>query len=343
MSEEKIVSIYYYMTHKQTYMYLTFIGGFVDTVGYVMLFHLFTASITGNIVSATIPIYRNTPGFAARAVTVLGMGLGAGCITMYSMKLRFASALSKWQIGFRMFMCELIMLIVTMVVGASQTYHRIDSTSVFITASCMAFSMGIQNAVAMTLIPNCPATTGMTGNTIRLFIYGAEALNFWLASHSYVDLFHPSNKPINYDILMKQKSRELTKRFRMFLSAVLPFTIGAISSVPLANTFGFWCLALPIGVVLWILFCINHGSRRSQTELPHSNTDRKVIEMDNSMTISPLGKSSDHPSAVTSTEEEDIRMHRDPSFRLIQDICAVSMKGIKDEDVHTIKLNDSTV
>lgn len=255
------------MTHKQAIMCLTFIGGFVDSAGYVMLYELFTASITGNIIAATIPIYRNEPGFAARALVVMGIGLGAWCVTMYSMKLRFTTSLTKWQIGLRLFLCELAAIIVTMLVGVSLNYPTIDSPTVFVTATLMSFSMGVQNGAAMVLIPNCPPTTAMTGNTVRFFIYGAEAFNFWLAAHHYVDLYPAdTGKPADYDAKMQKHARELALKFRIFLSSLGPFTIGAILGVPLAYKMGFACLIFPILVVTWVLYCIREGDRTNREE-----------------------------------------------------------------------------
>ena len=48
-------------------------------------------------------------------------------------------------------------------------YPSIDSPQLYMQAVLMSFSMGVQNACAMVVIPNCPVTTAMTGNTIRFF------------------------------------------------------------------------------------------------------------------------------------------------------------------------------
>jgi uncharacterized membrane protein YoaK (UPF0700 family) len=270
-------SIFHNMTHKQAIMCLTFIGGFVDSAGYVMLFELFTASITGNIVAATLPIWRIEPGFSARAIVVLSIGLGAGCVTMYSMKLRFATTMNKWEIGLRLFACELVALVLAMIVGLCLNYPAIDSNTVFVQSALMAFSMGVQNGAAMVLIPNCPPTTAMTGNTVRFYIYGAEALNFWLASHNYVELYPAkTGKPDGYDQKMQKNSRELALKFRIFLASLGPFTVGAVFGVPCAYAMGMACLVFPILIVMWVLYCISKGLEAERVEEIAKNGEKEA-------------------------------------------------------------------
>lgn len=329
-------SIFHYMTYKQAIACLCFIGGFVDSAGYVMLYELFTASITGNIVAATIPIWRVEPGFSARAIVVLSIGIGAGCVTMYSMKLRFATTMNKWEIGLRLFACELVALIITMIVGLCLNYPQIDSTPVFIQAGLMSFCMGVQSGAAMVLIPNCPPTTAMTGNTVRFYIYGAEALNFWLASHNYVELYPTSSgKPEDYDQKMQKNARELALKFRIFLMSLGPFTVGAIFGVPCAYKMGMACLVIPMLIVSWILYCIWKGLEAQRVE-EIANNGEKQPEITRSPMYAPTptpdgvekGNANDSPAALSvnngSTSEEggspmngDAGMSHAGSYQLI--------------------------
>jgi uncharacterized membrane protein YoaK (UPF0700 family) len=263
--EEK--SIFHHMTYEQALMCLTFVGGFVDSAGYELLYELFTASITGNIVGATIPLWRIEPGVGPRAVVVMCLGLGAGCVTMYSMKLRFGTTLNKWEVGLRLFACELAALFVSLIVGVSLKYPKLDSNAVFVQAALMAFSMGVQNGAAMVLIPNCPPTTAMTGNTVRFYIYGAEAINFWLAARNYVDLYPTTTgKPEGYDEKMQKLSQELTQKFRIFLLSLASFTVGAVFGIPFASNMGMGCLVVPILIVMWMLYCIWKGLQAQRVE-----------------------------------------------------------------------------
>jgi hypothetical protein len=106
-------------------------------------------------------------------------------------------------------------------------------------------------------------TTAMTGNTVRLFVNGADALGYWLASRDFIGLYPPHlGKPAGYDAKMAKSSRELARRFRVFLSTLFPFAGGVALSVPLEHHLGFVSMVLPLLVVLWILFCIHMGSRK---------------------------------------------------------------------------------
>jgi hypothetical protein len=152
----------------------------------------------------------------------------------------------------------------------------LDSNTVFVQSALMAFSMGVQNGAAMVLIPNCPPTTAMTGNTVRFYIYGAEALNFWLASHNYVELYPAkTGKPDGYDQKMQKNSRELALKFRIFLASLGPFTVGAVFGVPCAYAMGMACLVFPILIVVWVLYCISKGLEAERVEEIAKNGEKE--------------------------------------------------------------------
>lgn len=287
MATNKEQSFFHYMTYKQAISCMAFIGGFTDTVSYILLFKLFTSAITGNIVSATLPIYRSEPGFFPRALVIMSICLGGGCVTLYSMILRFGTKMNKWEIGLRLFSCELASLFTALWVGRNLQYNDIDTFNVFVQGCIMSFTMGIQNASALVLIPNCPPTTAMSGNTLRFAIYGAEAITFWLAANGYVNLYPKEDgKPPDYDEKMQQNAHIMASKFRVFLFSIVPFTLGAITGAPLALSIGMTALVVPIGVLLWLLFNIWMGLRDKNVKdalLAAKNTEKGM-----ELTISPL-------------------------------------------------------
>ena len=282
------------MTNHQAIGCLTFVGGFIDAAGYVMLYGLFTASITGNIVAACIPIYFAAVGVWPRFIVWLSIGMGAWMITMLSMKLRFATSLNKWKIGVILFSCEIAALFLAMFVGAALDYPMIDSWQVFISATLVSFSMGVQNGAAMVMIANCPPTTAMTGNTVRLFIYGAEAFNFYLASKSYITLYsEKGGKPADYEKTMMKYSQELASKFQLFCAALGPFVAGSIIGVPLAYNIGFWSFVVPILVVAGVVINIHIAGKTAGYEMLKSG--KGIVE---------LGDAIESPMAAAALEQQ---------------------------------------
>jgi hypothetical protein len=52
---------------------------------------------------------------------------------------------------------------------------------------------------------------------------GAEALGYWLSSRDPPDLYPARlEKPADYDARMHRSSKELDRRFRVFLATLLP-------------------------------------------------------------------------------------------------------------------------
>ena len=270
--------LFYGITNHQAISCLCFVGGFIDAAGYIMLYGLFTSSITGNIITAVVPLYADSPGVLPRFWIWVFIWFGAFTNTMISMKLRFATLMDKWTVGIILFGMEVIGLFFAMLVGAVLHYPRLSSWQVTVTASFTAFAMGLQNGAAMVMIPNCPPTTAMTGNTVRFGIYGAEAFNFYIASRGYVALYPAkAGKPKHYEKTMAKFSAELATKFQLFCSCLGPFFAGALVGVPCANWLDFWSFFIPMIVVLyvcWTMYKARQVARAANPEL----YDGSIIE-----------------------------------------------------------------
>lgn len=234
-----------------------------------------------------VPLYEESAGFLPRFWIWVFLGLGAFTATMVSMKLRFATLFNKWEVGLVLFGCEVFGLFLAMIVGACLNYPNIESWEVTIAAAFTSFAMGLQNGAAMVMIPNCPPTTAMTGNTVRFFIYGAEALNFYLASKGYVELYpEKAGKPKHYEETMKKYSQELSLKFQLFCSALGPFCTGAVVGVPLAETMGFWSFFVPMIVIIFLLWTLWMARRNALLADPARYGGERIEE--HITTISPM-------------------------------------------------------
>ena len=280
---------------------LTFVGGFVDGAGYDLLYSIFTTAITGNIIAAASDVYVEAKGVLPRLLVCIFIGFGALTATIISMKLRFATTLNKWEVGMTLFAVEALAIFLAMIVGQHLDYPDIDSWQITVTAIMTAFAMGLQNGAALVMIPNCPVTTAMTGNLIRFFIYGAEAFTFTAASLGLINLYPTATgKPEGYSETMKVYAHELSLKFHLFFSALIPFIIGALTGVPAAEHLGFWCFFVPIVVVLFVVWTLYMGNREAQL----FKVNQQLQEENGGVVMSSL-------QARSTTEQKGVDKFRD--------------------------------
>lgn len=278
-SPPKDYPLFDWITNKEAIMIVCFVGGFMDAVGYVCLHDIFTASITGNIVTAVVPIYKDSKGFLPRFAVWVAIAMGAWVTTSFSMKIRFVTLLNKWQVGMVLFGCEIAALLVAMAFGAGLNYPDIDSWQTILVASMMAFSMGVQNGAAMVMIPNCPPTTAMTGNTVRMGIYAAEAFDFFLASQQYIQLYPAkAGKPLDYDLKMRKNSEEMFTKFSGSFSAISSFACGSLIGVPFALHIGMGGIFFPVIIIAALTLNIYIAGKKANADMVKNGTN--VVEME---------------------------------------------------------------
>ena len=128
---------------------LTGVGGFLDAVGYVSLFGLFTSSITGNVVVAAAAASRSinvTP-----QITVLVMffcGATAGGVVATAMKKQFRAGhreVARVLIFFELALLLLFWIVGVILVRSGNPLPGINSAQVLGLASLSALGMGFQN------------------------------------------------------------------------------------------------------------------------------------------------------------------------------------------------------
>jgi uncharacterized membrane protein YoaK (UPF0700 family) len=158
---------------------LSSVSGFVDTAGFVLLFGLFTAHVTGNFVLAGAAIAGSRDG---------GVG-GRLAMFLFFMAGVFASSLMAS--GLRntgrsvlrpLLIVEAGLLAAFMLGGvvlSPQTAHNADAWQVIVVGGIGVLAMGIQNALMRDALPTYLPTTVMTGNftmfTMDLLIQARSA------------------------------------------------------------------------------------------------------------------------------------------------------------------------
>lgn len=208
---------------------LSFVAGFIDVVGFIALFGLFTAHVTGNFIMIGVELTGSSEGLATKV-----LALPAFVAAVAATRL-----LESW-LTQRRHPAEAVLLAIECVflllfVGAglwAKSGAGLSAGSVLATLAGMlaVVAMGIQNALSRTALADLGPTTIMTGNTTQIVI-------------DLVDL--PSAGP--------EQAMAIRARLRKMLPAVLGFAAGAVLGALAFAAVSFWSVLLP--VVLLAALC----------------------------------------------------------------------------------------
>jgi uncharacterized membrane protein YoaK (UPF0700 family) len=197
------------------------IAGFVDTCGFVALFGLFTAHVTGNLVLIGATLAEPHSGLIAKLlalpVFVLAVALGRGLILVLEGRGRKAAA--------PLLVAQALLLCGFLVAGLwAEPVTNGDAPRAILAGMFGVAAMALQNLASRTVFAGHAPTTVMTGNVTQLVI----------------DLA---------DRLFGRGTPASAARFRKMAPAVLAFTGGALAGALGFANLGFACLGLPIAAV----------------------------------------------------------------------------------------------
>ena len=101
-------SLFYSLKQVYVVYMLSFIGGYVDAIGYINLHGLFTSSITGNLVVAAVNIVtQDDGGVLLRVLTTLLFFVGGFVSTFIALKLKLCHDYNKHQIALHLLIFQL--------------------------------------------------------------------------------------------------------------------------------------------------------------------------------------------------------------------------------------------
>ena len=201
---------------------LGFTAGYVDTVGFVALFGLFTAHVTGNFVLIGSELAHPSHGvlikllaFPAFILAVAGARLLALALEGRAFSTRRA-----------LLLLQVALLLACMLCGwRAQPITDAGAPWVLATGILGAAAMGVQNAAARLVFSELAPTTVMTGNVTQLVL---DAV----------------------DLLRGAADAAVRQRMHRFLWPILAFAAGAILGAFAFVQAGLWALALPAVVLL---------------------------------------------------------------------------------------------
>lgn len=205
---------------------LAFVAGYVDTCGFVALFGLFTAHVTGNLVTIGAAIVNRGGGVIAKllALPVFVLTVAATrALTLFLQDRRKNPAVP-------LLAFQIVLLAAFLAAGVSIAPIVDADAPLAILAGMLAVAaMSIQNAATRTVFPMHTPTTVMTGNMTQVII----------------DLV---------DAGLGRGTQETWGRVRKMVPAILAFTFGALAGALTYTFTGFWCLVVPIAVLGFPLF-----------------------------------------------------------------------------------------
>lgn len=204
---------------------LGFTAGFVDTAAFIALFGLFTAHVTGNFVLIGAELVSSsTEGVLAKLLALPAFVAAVAGTRLVALALeRRGVAPLRWLLAL-----EAVLLAGFCAAGvAGKPFASADGIDAILIGMLGVAAMGVQNAVARLSLPHLAQTTVMTGNVTQAVIDGVDLMRGAL----------PEGSPAR-------------KRLRRMMPAVLAFAAGAVAGAVGVAMLSFWCLLLPIAVLV---------------------------------------------------------------------------------------------
>ena len=237
---------------------LAFVGGFVDSAGYLRLLGVFTTSITGNLVVATASV-ASMRGVLCRSFVCVAFFLAGAVAAALSLRLRLAHGVPIRVVCSILFSVEIALLIASWVIGMQYdetllANQDIDNWINVLIGTLMGASMGFHNVAAKEAIANCPPTTVMTSTMITVAQNLSNTLEYGLAKHSLLRLQTASGP------LTEEQRKGIVAKFEdslgKFVTTFKPlasFIVGCVIGAITMDRGSWHCLIIPIFFILIII------------------------------------------------------------------------------------------
>jgi uncharacterized membrane protein YoaK (UPF0700 family) len=211
----------------RTAVLAAFAAGFIDTVGFVGLFGLFTAHVTGNFVLIGAAIVTHHTGIVAK---LLALPVFITAVAVTSVLIRRGRGNRRLAMGYVLF-GQAMLLMTFMAAGLLLgPFRNGDQPAAILMGMVGVVAMAVQNAAARLLFSHMSPTTVMTGNVTQIVI-------------DVVDLLHGP-------------SAEAKARVAKMLPPVAAFALGAIGGGLGFFVLGFWAVAIAVLAVFATLLTL---------------------------------------------------------------------------------------
>lgn len=237
---------------------LAFVGGFIDSAGYLRLLGVFTSSITGNLVVATASV-ASLRGVVCRSCVCVTFFLSGGVASAISLRIRTAHNVSQRLTCCFIFGLEIAFIIASWIIGIEYdaillANENIDQWTNVLIACLLGASMGFHNVAAKEAITNCPPTTVMTSTMINVAQNLSNTIEYGLAKHSLLRLHTSSVQTAEQTAAMVIKYVDSLNKFQTTAKPLLSFIVGCIIGAITMNKGSWHCFIIPcVGIFAIII------------------------------------------------------------------------------------------
>jgi uncharacterized membrane protein YoaK (UPF0700 family) len=203
---------------------LAFVAGFVDTLGFIALFGLFTAHVTGNfvLIGSALALSDGHVLLKLLVFPAFILAVAATRLLVLALQRRHRPALRP------LLGLQGLLLAGFAACGWGASPIVSDTATLSLWAGVLgAAAMGVQNAAARLVLPSLTPTTVMTGNVTQLVV---DAV----------------------DLLRGAADAGVRARAGRLLGPVLAFATGAIAGAYGYVLLGFVALLAPLALLLWL-------------------------------------------------------------------------------------------
>ena len=206
-----------------------FTAGYVDTVGFVGLFGLFTAHVTGNFVLIGASIAQPRSGLIAKLAALPVFVLVVAATGAF---LRRCNATGRDPARGVLAVQAGLLLLFMAVAVITGPFADGDKFFAILAGLFGVAAMAIQNAASRTVFAALSPTTVMTGNVTQIVLDLTELIQG------------------------SADDEALKGRVRKMLPAVIAFAIGAVTGGLAFAGFGFWALIAPLSTIVGLFLLL---------------------------------------------------------------------------------------
>jgi len=237
--------------HKIQNSSLGFIAGYVDTLGFVALFGLFTAHVTGNFVLIGSEMAHPHGGpllLKILAFPAFIFGIVFSRLVVAGLQSNGRHAL------FYLYIIELFLLTAFMALGTlAEPIGSEVSFYAGLAGIVGAMAMGTHSGYSRLLLSHLVPTAMMTGNVTQLVID-------------------------TVDVIRGAADDNVKRRCKKFLWPVLSFSVGAVGAAFAYQWFGFLALLLPISMMFHLMYIERGAMQKNQNRNAYKRKQQKIAQ-----------------------------------------------------------------
>jgi uncharacterized membrane protein YoaK (UPF0700 family) len=205
---------------------LSFIAAFVDTCGFIGLFGLFSAHVTGNFVLIGAALVH--PGGFGLVGKLLALPVFIASVVLTVWLAHALPAANRPRVTLLLWLEGILLALAAAVPLWLGRPARPDDVAGLATGMIIVAAMGLQNALMRIELARMPPTTVMTGNVTQVTIDTVLLLD------------------------VARGDPQVSSRLHRMWPTVVAFAIGAASGAACYAIVDFWCLLLPAALCAWV-------------------------------------------------------------------------------------------